>query len=205
MFFPDFRQRPASWERLAAPPEKISQFAGTKSSLPGSQTRLQTSTVTIPNHPKIMKLLLSSFFAAFLCAPLAFSAECDKCKDKEKKEETTLAGKCKDGECDKDEDPALAGKCKDGECDKDEDPALAGKCKDGECDKDEDPALAHCGKCKKDKEHEEEEEKKEGTLAGKCKDGECDKDEDPALAHCGKCKKDKEHEEEEEKKEGTLA
>ena len=80
-----------------------------------------------------MKLLLSSFFAAFLCTPLAFAAECDKCKDKEKKEETTLAGKCKDGECDK--------------------------------DKDEDPALAHCGKCKKDKEHDEEEEKKEGTLA----------------------------------------
>lgn len=79
-----------------------------------------------------MKLLLSSFFAAFLCTPLAFAAECDKCKDKEKKEETTLAGKCKDGECDK--------------------------------DKKEDPALAHCGKCKKDKEHEEE-EKKEGTLA----------------------------------------
>ena len=95
-----------------------------------------------------MKLLLSSFFAAFLCTPLAFAAECDKCKDKEKKEETTLAGKCKDGECDKD---------------KKEDPALAGKCKDGECDKDN-PALAHCGKCKKDKEHEEE-EKKEGTLA----------------------------------------
>jgi len=98
-----------------------------------------------------MKLLLSSFVAAFLCTPLAFSADCDKCKDKEKKEETTLAGKCKDGECDKD---------------KEEDPALAGKCKDGECDKDkeEDPALAHCGKCKKDKEHEEEEEKKEGTI-----------------------------------------
>jgi len=76
-----------------------------------------------------MKLLLSSFLAAFLCTPLA-----------------------------------LAGKCKEKDCDKDEDPALAGKCKEKDCDKDEDPALAHCGKCKKDKDKEEE-EKKEGTLA----------------------------------------
>jgi hypothetical protein len=64
-----------------------------------------------------MKLLISSFVAALLFTPLAF-ADCKKCdKDKEKeekKEETTLVGKCKDGECDKDkdEDPALAGKCK---------------------------------------------------------------------------------------------
>ena len=59
---------------------------------------------------------------------------------------------------------AFAGKCKDCDKEKKEETTLAGKCKDGECDKDEDPALAHCGKCKKDKEHEEE-EKKEGTLA----------------------------------------
>ena len=66
-----------------------------------------------------MKLLLSSMFAALLCSPLAFAGDCEKCKDGDKKEETTLAGKCKDGDCDKDEDPALAGKCKDGDCDKD--------------------------------------------------------------------------------------
>ena len=88
-----------------------------------------------------MKLLLSSMFAALLCSPLAFAGDCEKCKDGDKKEETTLAGKCKDGDCDKDEDPALAGKCK-----------------DGDCDKDEDPALADCDKCK-------DKEKEEGTLA----------------------------------------
>jgi hypothetical protein len=119
-----------------------------------------------------MKLLLSSFLAAFLFTPIAFASDCDKCKDKDKETEegTLLAGKCKDGDdCDKDEDPALAGKCD--KCDdeeKKEEGTLAGKCKDGgDCDKDkdEDPALAHCGKCKGDKEHDEEEEKKEGTLA----------------------------------------
>ena len=49
-----------------------------------------------------MKLLLSSFVALFCCAPLAFAGDCEKCKDGDKKEETTLAGKCKDGDCDKD-------------------------------------------------------------------------------------------------------
>ena len=74
-----------------------------------------------------MKLLLSSFVALFCCAPLAFAGDCEKCKDGDKKEETTLAGKCKDGDCDKDEDPALlAGKCE--------------KCKDG--DKEEEGTLA---------------------------------------------------------------
>ena len=66
-----------------------------------------------------MKLLLSSMFAALLCSPLAFAGDCEKCKDGDKKEETTLAGKCKEGDCDKDEDPALADcdKCKDKEKD----------------------------------------------------------------------------------------
>ena len=47
----------------------------------------------------------------------ALASDCDKCKKgEEKKEEGTLAGKCKDGECDKDkEEGTLAGKCKDGE------------------------------------------------------------------------------------------
>ena len=67
-----------------------------------------------------MKLFLSALCASFMVAPLAFAEECEKGKcDKEKKEDTVLAGKCKDGECDKDkEEGTLAGKCKDGECDK---------------------------------------------------------------------------------------
>jgi len=74
-----------------------------------------------------MKLLLSALCAAIITAPLAF-ADCSKCKDKDKKEETVLlAEKCKKGEeCDKDEAALLAGKCKKGEeCDKDEATVLA--------------------------------------------------------------------------------
>ena len=60
-----------------------------------------------------MKLILSSFAAAFLFSPLAFAGDCDKCKDKEKENPTVaLVGdcdKCKDKEK---ENPTLA------ECDK---------------------------------------------------------------------------------------
>jgi hypothetical protein len=74
----------------------------------------------------------------------AYADGCKKECDKEKKEDTILAGKCekKKGDCDKDEEALLAGKCKK-ECDeeKDEGTLLAGKCekKKGDCDKDEDP------------------------------------------------------------------
>lgn len=112
-----------------------------------------------------MKLFLSAICASFLLAPLTFASDCEKGKcDKEKKEEGTIAGKCK--------------KCDEGEGAKKEEGALAGKCKDKKCDeeKKEEGTLAHCGKCKGDKEHKEGGDKKEGTLAGKCGDKKCDEE-----------------------------
>ncbi len=64
-----------------------------------------------------MKLFLSALCASFIIAPLSFADGCKKECDKEKKEDTILAGKCKK-ECDeeKEEGTLLAGKCKK-ECD----------------------------------------------------------------------------------------
>jgi hypothetical protein len=73
-----------------------------------------------PQHP--MKLFLSALCASFMIAPLAYADGCKKECDKEKKEDTILAGKCekKKGDCDKDEEALLAGKCKK-ECDEEKD------------------------------------------------------------------------------------
>jgi len=53
-----------------------------------------------------MKLLLTALCASFMIIPTSFASECEKGKcDKEKKEEGTLAGKCKkDGDCDKEKE-----------------------------------------------------------------------------------------------------
>lgn len=112
-----------------------------------------------------MKLFLSALCASFMIAPLSFADDCEKGKcDKEKKEGTVLSAcdkcdceKCKDDKC---ADCDKCKKAKDGlqlasDCD---------KCKKGD-EKKEEGTLAHCGKCGKDKDKHEEDEKKEGTFA----------------------------------------
>ena len=115
-----------------------------------------------------MKLTLITMLAAVIAAPGAFadSKKCDKKKDCDKKDESTMLAHCGKDDCGK----------KKKDCDKDKEEAtLLAKC--GGCEKKECKEGCDCEKCKAKKA-----KKDEGTLlAGKCKKNkDCDKDDEEA-------------------------